>query len=184
VISAPSGAGKTTLCKMLVSEMEKAVFSVSLTSRKPRGAEKRGVDYEFVTEKEFKKRINEKTLLEWARVHGAYYGTSGEFVKRSLNKGKCVVLDIDVQGGMQVKRKIPEAVLIFILPPSMEELKRRLRKRRQNSEEEIEKRLENAYSEVEAAHKYDYYVLNRELKDAIAELKSIVKAQERKLKIP
>jgi guanylate kinase len=178
VISAPSGAGKTTLVRILNEELERAVYSVSVTSRQPRPGEVDGKDYVFVNEDEFMRMVEENKLLEWANVHGNYYGTSRGFVEDNIEKGKYIILDIDVQGGMQIKEKFPDAVLIFVMPPSMEELGKRLNGRNQDSQEEIKKRLNNAYAEMEYAPKYDYQVINEELKDALDKIKSIIVAEE------
>lgn len=182
VVSAPSGTGKTTLCRKLVNEIDKAVFSVSLTSRPPRPGEKNGRDYFFFKEKDFKQRADQGQLLEWARVHGSYYGTSAEFVRRGLEKGSYLFFDIDVQGGKQIKKKFPEAVLIFLMPPSMEELKKRITGRKSDSEKEIQKRLSNARSEINAAGFYDYLVINSDIDQAAKDLKSIIKAESLKIK--
>lgn len=174
VISAPSGAGKTTLCHMLVKEIEKTIYSISVTSRPPRSNETDGKDYIFVDKDEFAKLVEENKLLEWANVHGHYYGTFSKFVKENLRKGKNVILDIDVQGGSQIRKKFPGALLIFVMPPSIEELGRRLIGRRQDSEAEIKKRLKNAQHEIDYAGKYDFQVVNSDLEEALEEIKSII----------
>jgi len=178
VVSAPSGAGKTTICRKVVSRIRRAVFSISVTSRKPRPDEKQGVDYFFVDKTEFENKIRNNELLEWAEVHGQYYGTSKKFTEDSLSEGKYVVLDIDVQGGLQIKEKFPRAVLIFIVPPSMEELRKRLITRGQDSDEEIEKRLNNANREMESISSYNYIVENDRLEEAVEKIICIVKAEE------
>jgi guanylate kinase len=182
VISAPSGAGKTTLCHMLIKELPSAEFSISVTSRQPRAGEVDGRDYVFVNEEDFKKRVKEGRMLEWAQVHGNYYGTSKKFVETRLNKGLYVILDIDVQGGLQVKEKFPEAILIFVLPPSMEELKNRLKNRKQDSSGEIKKRLKNSYEEMNYLSKYDYLVINDNLTEALKDIKAIIRADKLKYK--
>ncbi|MGM0440806.1 MAG: guanylate kinase [Elusimicrobiota bacterium] len=181
VISAPSGTGKTTLCRHLLNRIENSVFSVSVTSRPPRGDEIDGEDYNFVGEEEFKTLIKEGKLLEWAKVHGYYYGTSKEFVRSQKAKGKDIILDIDVQGGVQIKKQYPQAVLIFVIPPSVEELENRLRKRSQNSETEIQHRLENADEELNYVKDYDYLVINNKLEEAVKELVCIVETQRAKI---
>lgn len=177
VISAPSGGGKTTLCHMLVKEIENAIYSVSVTSRPPRSNEINGKDYFFADKDEFMRMVRENKLLEWANVHGYFYGTSRKFVEENLKKDSCIILDIDVQGGLQIKKKFPESILIFVMPPSMEELERRLIDRKQDSEFEIKKRLKNAQSEIEYASKYEFQVINNQLDEALESLKSIVEAR-------
>ena len=178
VISAPSGTGKTTLCHMLLKEFNNAVFSVSFTTRKPRKGEVNGKDYWFVSKEEFERRIKEGDFLEWAKVYGNYYGTSKSQVLKALKEGKDVILDIDTQGALQVKERFPEAVLIFILPPSFKELENRLRKRGTDPEEVIEKRLKFAKEEIKRARFYDYIVVNDELEVAYFKLKSIITAEK------
>lgn len=183
VISAPSGTGKTTLCKRLVSLTKDTVYSVSVTSRPPRTNEINERDYLFVSEEEFKQLIEEKRLIEWAKVHGNYYGTSKEFVEKNIQAGKDIILDVDVKGALQIKEKFKEAVLIFLLPPSMGELRKRLTGRKQDSEHEIEKRLKNAYEEIEYIEKYDYKIVNDQIKNALDELKKIVSKVKNKEEI-
>ncbi len=181
VISAPSGTGKTTLCRHLLDRIENSVFSVSVTSRPPRGEETDGVDYDFVSDREFKKLIEEDKLLEWAKVHGYYYGTARKFVRDQKAADKNIILDIDVQGGVQIKKKYPRAVLIFVIPPSVEELENRLRKRSQNSEDEIQHRLNNAEEELNYVGEYDYLVVNNKLEEAVKELVCIIETQKAKI---
>lgn len=178
VVSAPSGTGKTTLCRMLVERLENADFSVSVTSRDPRPGEVQGRDYLFVSEEEFREKIDSGGFLEWAVVHDRYYGTSKDFVRESLGRGNHVVFDIDVQGGMRIRENQPEAVLIFLLPPSMEELRRRLVGRNQDGEDEIEKRIGNSYREMRRALDYDYLVENRDLDEALEMILSIITAEK------
>ncbi|HDD35492.1 MAG TPA: guanylate kinase [Candidatus Desulfofervidus auxilii] len=181
VISAPSGAGKTTLIRLLKSRFPKIVFSVSCTTRSPRPKEKHGKDYFFIKENEFKEMIRRGEMLEWAKVHGHYYGTPLKFVKERLAAGEDIILDIDVQGARQVKEKLPEATLIFILPPSWEELKRRLFKRSTESLEEINKRLKAAQKEIKAAETFDFIVINDEINKALKELEAIMLASKAKV---
>ncbi len=181
VVSAPSGTGKTTLCHMLVKEIERAVYSISVTSRVPRSKEVDGKDYFFVSEDEFKKMVTENKLLEWAMVHDRYYGTLSELVNGNLKIGKHIILDIDVQGGLQIKKIYPDAVLIFVIPPSMEELERRITDRKQDSDTEIEKRLKNSYEEIKHSSDYDYLVINNELGEALKNIMSIITAEECRL---
>ncbi|HON56184.1 MAG TPA: guanylate kinase, partial [bacterium] len=119
VISAPSGAGKSTICKRVLSELDNIAFSVSMTTRKPRPGETDGVEYKFIDEQTFKKLISEGEFLEWAKVHNNFYGTPLSLVREKINQGQDIILDIDVQGGMQVKERLPESILVFIAPPSM-----------------------------------------------------------------
>ena len=178
VISAPSGTGKTTLVHMLLKEFPNMEFSVSYTTRKPRPGEVNGKDYFFVDRKTFEKMVEEGDFLEWAEVYGNLYGTSKTQVLKALHEGKDVLLDIDTQGALQVKKNFPEAVLIFILPPSLKELERRLRSRGTDDEETIEKRLKIARKEIERAPLYDYIVINDFLEKAFEQLKSIVTAEK------
>ena len=178
VISAPSGTGKTTLTHMLLKEFPDMEFSVSYTTRKPRPGEVNGKDYFFVDRETFERMIEEGDFLEWAEVYGNLYGTSKSQVLKALNEGKDILLDIDTQGALQVKKNFPEAVLIFILPPSFKELERRLRSRGTDDEETIERRLKIARVEVERAPLYDYIVVNDRLEKAYEKLKSIVIAEK------
>jgi len=181
IISAPSGTGKSTLCKKLIHHLPKACYSVSVTTRHPRHGEVDGRDYFFVSKSEFENKINRGQLAEWALVHGYYYGTPGDFLKRNLAKGKDVILDIDVRGAMKLKKKYPEAVFIFLAPPSFSELERRLKGRRRNDEATIRRRLINARWEIGQIRNYDYLVINERLVDALRELKSIAMAEKSKV---
>ncbi|OMH39849.1 guanylate kinase [Desulfurobacterium indicum] len=177
VISAPSGTGKTTLVNMLMKAFPKMEFSVSCTTRKPRPGEIDGKDYYFISFEEFEKKIENNELLEWAEVYGNFYGTPKDKVIEALNEGKDILLDIDTQGALQVKKNYPDAVLIFILPPSLKELERRLRNRGTEDEETIEKRLLIARRELSLATKYDYIIINDKIEEAFEKLKSIVTAE-------
>jgi guanylate kinase len=178
VISAPSGTGKTTLCHMLLKEFKDLEFSISYTTRKPREGEVNGKDYFFVNKETFQKMIDEGDFLEWAEVYGNFYGTSKSQILRALNEGKDILLDIDTQGALNVKENFPEAVLIFILPPSLEELERRLRNRGTDDEETIKKRLRIAREEIKKALLYDYLIINDNLEVAFEKLKSIITAEK------
>ncbi len=178
VISAPSGTGKTTLSHMLLREFPNMEFSVSYTTRKPRNGEINGRDYWFVDRETFEKMIEEGDFLEWAEVYGHLYGTSKSQVIKALSEGKDVLLDIDTQGALNVKKNFPEAVLIFILPPSLRELKRRLESRGTDDEETIKKRLKIAREEIRRAPLYDYVVVNDVLEIAFDNLRSIIKAEK------
>jgi len=181
VISGPSGVGKTSLVKKFLEEFKnEVIFSISCTTRKPRPGEVHGKDYFFVDQKTFEKMIEKDELLEWANVHGNYYGTLKSFVYENLLKGKSVLLDIDPHGAFQIKQKIRDSVLIFILPPSWDELKKRLQKRKSESESEIQKRLRRAREEIKFCKDYDYLIVNDRLEKAYEVLKSIYIAEKRK----
>lgn len=176
IISAPSGSGKSSLASGLFRETKGVVFSVSHTTRKPRGGEKDGEDYFFVDEESFQKMIAEEAFLEWAHVYGNYYGTSRAFVEKRLSAGRDVLLDIDVQGALKVKEQKPDALMVFVLPPSYPELERRLRKRGLDDTEVIRKRLQVARDEIKYYREYDYVIINEDLQESIGELRSIVLA--------
>lgn len=179
VISGPSGAGKGTLTEILLKRVPSLTRSVSATTRKPRPGEAHGVDYYFLAEDEFKKHIERGDFLEWATVHGNFYGTLKSAVDKELAAGKDVVMVIDVQGAASIKEKMPEAILIFIEPPSMEELIQRLTLRNTETDAELQERLKNAEKEMELAKNYDYVVINDEVERAVDELVNIVKAKKR-----
>jgi guanylate kinase len=173
VISGPSGCGKSTLVKHILNELDKVEFSVSYTTRKKRETEKEGKDYFFISEKEFKRLIQEDKLTEWAVVHENYYGTP----KRELEKktgGGDLLLDIDVQGATQIKEKVKKAVFIFILPPLFPELKKRLEERSQEHKEAINRRLEVAKREIRHYYQFDYIIINDRLDEAVEELKAVI----------
>ncbi|NLB34653.1 MAG: guanylate kinase [Elusimicrobia bacterium] len=182
VVSAPSGTGKTTLCRKLMEVEERARFSISVTSRAPRRGEVDGEDYIFLTEEEFLSQIDEGGFIEWARVHDHYYGTSRDFIEDNLKKGIYVILDIDVQGGLQIKEKYPDTILIFVMPPSLEELRNRLINRKQDTVEEIEKRINNSYDEVRRAPEYDYLIENKDIEVALSEMRAIITAEKCKVR--
>jgi guanylate kinase len=174
VVSAPSGAGKTSLCKGAVASVGQLVHSVSYATRPPRPDEKDGRDYFFISEQEFAKKIEAGEFAEWARVHGHSYGTSRLQLEKHFQEAKDVILDIDVQGAAQLREKYPTGIFIFVLPPNMEKLELRLRLRKTDSEEEIERRLRKAMSEIREYSKYQYLIINDELEVAITALRSIV----------
>jgi len=176
VISAPSGAGKSTLIGRLLESLPGLMFSVSHTTRPPRPGEQDGREYFFVSERRFKRMIAAREFVEWAKVYGNYYGTSLRQLRNAQRTGKDILLDIDVQGHSQVRRKMQEAVSIFLLPPSFQELKRRLRRRHSDAPEVISRRLAQASVEVHRWKEYDYVVVNRELGSAAASLHAIVTA--------
>ncbi len=178
VVSAPSGAGKTTLCHLLIQRLGFR-FSVSHTTRSPRPGEVHGRDYYFVSRHEFEDLIRQGAFLEWAEVHGHLYGTSKSEVERALSGEEDLLLDIDVQGASQVRRKLRErAVFVFVAPPSMEELERRLRHRGTESEEVLRRRLARAREEMQFAPWFDYVVINQEIEQAFADLAAIVRAEK------
>ncbi len=194
IISAPSGSGKSTLTSELRKIVPNLEFSVSYTTRPPRGSEQSGSEYFFVTQGEFESMLNEGEFLEHAKVFGHYYGTARRFVEEARARGHDLILDIDVQGAAQVKEKLPEAVSIFILPPSREELERRLRRRSEaddeiqrqllgeraryfHTEEVIQRRLRRASREIENFQQYDYILVNDRKEQSIDILKSIVEAE-------
>jgi len=174
VISAPSGSGKTSLANRALEEIPKLKFSVSHTTRKPRPGERDQVEYFFVSEKEFEEMIGQGTFLEHARVYGNYYGTSRAFVDEQLSVGYDVLLDLDVQGAAQVKKSYPEAILVFVFPPSLEVLKTRLKNRGLDDPSIIDKRLRIAKKEIQRYTDYQYVIINREIEESLVELKSII----------
>ena len=173
VISGPSGAGKSTVTKMVRTELN-IPLAVSATTRKPRVGEIDKVDYYFLTQDEFEKRIGEDGFLEYANVHGNYYGTLKSEVEKKLDEGLNVILEIDVQGGEQIKDKFAEACLVFFKAPSKEELEKRLRGRQTDSEDVIQVRLRNALKEMEYEDKYDEVIVNNTIEQAAFDLKEII----------
>lgn len=174
VVSAPSGAGKTSLCRSLTDSLGNLTHSISYTTRKPRAMETDGRDYYFVTEERFKDMVKAGDFAEWAQVHANYYGTSKRVLDDMRAEGIDVILDIDTQGAKQIKEKYPAAVFIFILPPSLEILEERLRNRRSDNDEEIKKRMRRARDEIKDYLIYDYIIVNRDFDRALSELRSIV----------
>ena len=179
VISAPSGSGKTSLTKRVLQEIPEVTFSVSHTTRKPRRGEVHGQEYFFVSEQEFRQMIERQDFLEYAHVYENYYGTGRDFVECELDSGSDVLLDIDVQGAMKVKANQPQAVLIFLLPPSLEVLEARLRGRGLDDEHVIAKRLRFAREELQHCEKYHYLVVNQEIENSFRELRAIILANRR-----
>lgn len=184
IISAPSGSGKSTLVNELRNNVPNLDFSISYTTRKPRGSEQDGREYSFVDRKEFQRMIADDEFLEYADVFGNYYGTARRFLLDAAERGHDLLLDIDVQGAAQMKARLPEAISIFVLPPSREELERRLRRRSQaenmKSEEVISRRLQTAAKEIENYSNYDYILINDNLEESIDALKAIVLAERMK----
>ena len=183
VVSGPSGSGKDTVISKAIDRLgEKAFLSVSMTTRSIRGNETDGVDYYFVSEEQFQKHIENGDMLEYAKYGSNYYGTPALPIKERINNGETVFLNIEVQGGASIKKLMPEAVKVFIIPPSMNELERRLRKRGTEDDDAIKKRLGIAESEIMRACEYDYIVINDDLDDAVDALIAIVKGQTDKNK--
>ena len=176
IISGPSGAGKGTICKRLVEET-KVEVSVSMTTRQPRAGEVDGKSYYFTTKENFLKEVEADGFLEWAEVYGNYYGTPKSKLDEKLSAGIDVVLEIDIQGALNVKEVYPEGIFIFILPPSMTELRKRITGRGSETEESLRLRLSQTLKEVSYIDKYDYCVVNGELDEAVARVKSIVIAE-------
>ena len=176
IISAPSGAGKSTLCRAMLDHFPDMLYSISYTTRSPRKGEKDGVDYFFITKDDFENGIALNRWAEWAEVYGNYYGTSADFLDEKLAAGQDILLDIDVQGTRQILTRYPEGITIFIVPPSLEILKKRLEGRGTDSEAAIDVRLENARAEMAQKGMYRHIVINDGLPDAIAEMINIFKS--------
>jgi len=177
VISAPSGAGKTSIIKRLLSCEYGFEFSVSTTTRSVRNGETEGKSYYYVSKDIFRQKINSDSFVEWAEVHGSYYGTEKKEIDRIRTQGNIPLLDIDVQGGKLLKNSLERAVFIFIVPPSMSELEKRLRSRNTDTEKQITIRMNNALLEMKEHEFYDYIVINENLKSAVEQVKSIVVAE-------
>lgn len=182
VVSGPSGAGKGTLVERLMKARPGCVFSISSTTRPQRPGEQDGVQYEFVSRQEFERRRSAGMFLEWAEVHGQYYATPARFVDEHVLAGRIVVLDVDVQGGASIRRARPEAVTVFVYPPSFEVLRRRLEARNTDHPEVVERRLKNAPEEMAQHREYDYLVVNDDLESAAALLISIVDAERARVR--
>ena len=178
VISGPSGAGKGTICKALLEKHDNIYISVSATTRAPRAGEIEGVNYYFLTKEDFEVKVKENGFLEYANVHGNFYGTPKGNVEKMLEDGKDVILEIDIQGALQVKENFKEGVFIFILPPSMEELKQRIIKRGSETEESLMTRFKNAYKEINYVSKYNYAVVNDTIELAVEKVESIITAEK------
>ncbi|MBW1748242.1 MAG: guanylate kinase [Deltaproteobacteria bacterium] len=174
IISAPSGAGKTTLCRATLKRLKDMLYSVSYTTRSPRKGEQDGVDYHFISKEGFRADIKTGRWSEWAEVHGNYYGTSAEFIEKGLSSGRDTLLDIDVQGTIQILKRHPDSVTIFVLPPSMDTLRQRLEMRGTESETVLKRRLENAKKEMTQQNLYRHLIVNDQLSSAIEELISII----------
>ncbi|MCH9643446.1 MAG: guanylate kinase [Gammaproteobacteria bacterium] len=177
VVAAPSGAGKTSLVASLINSVEDVVVSISYTTRPCRPGETADVEYHFVHEAVFEKMIEEHAFLEYAKVYQHYYGTSRQWVLERLNQGVDVILEIDWQGAQQIREKFPEAVLVFILPPSMSVLEERLQRRQQDAEDVIAHRMASARNEISHYNEYDYLVVNDDFGEALSNLRRIVRTQ-------
>ena len=174
VISAPSGAGKTTLCKAVLDRIPELRYSVSYTTRQPRNDEQNGVAYHFISREEFEKGIDTQRWAEWANVHGHYYGTSAVFIRQELASGHDVLLDIDVQGAQQIRERFSDCVTVFIMPPSRQVLQERLQRRGAESRQEIELRMKNAEAEISSKDSYQHVLVNDRLEKAIEELVALI----------
>ncbi len=181
IISGPSGVGKGTVCRHLLKIKDTVSLSISTTTRPPRPTEQEGVEYHFASLPSFKSKIEEGAFLEWAVVHGHYYGTSLEPVQSALARGEDLILEIDVQGAIQVIDKAPEAVSIFMAPPSLEVLEKRITGRGTESAEKINRRLETARQEMKSYHLYDYVVVNDTVEHAAEQVSSIIDAEKCKV---
>ncbi|OQY44107.1 MAG: guanylate kinase [Desulfobacteraceae bacterium 4572_87] len=174
VFSAPSGTGKSTIAEALMERFDRLAYSISHTSRPPRGAEQDGIGYHFVTESDFREMIQKNAFLEWAQVHDHLYGTAFDAVKAQMSAGSDILMDVDVQGGRSVKKQFPESVLIFLLPPSLEILRKRLTDRGTDDPAAIKKRMEKASEEIKHCSWYDYIIINDDLEKAVFEAESII----------
>ena len=177
VISAPSGSGKTTICKKVLNKVKNLTPSVSVTTRRPRPDEKNKRDYCYVSQRSFREKVKKGALLEWEENFGYFYGTPKRFAETELKKGKNLLLSIDVKGAVQVKKKFPESILIFIRPPSLKELSRRLTSRNTDKPSEITKRLKIAKAELKFVPKYNYVVTNDKLENAVRKVISIIEKE-------
>ena len=182
VISGPSGCGKGTVSKSLLERNEDIVFSISSTTRKKRIGEKDGVNYFFTSKNDFNQKIEDNEFLEHAFVHNNYYGTPRDFVLKEIEKGEIVLLEIDVQGAMQVKKNYKNVVFVFLLPPTMAELKDRITKRGTETPEDIQRRFDNAFEELNFVGEYDYFVVNDKVTNAVSDIENIIRAEKLRVK--
>lgn len=182
VLSGPSGSGKGTVSQAMLKKNKEIVFSTSVTTRTPRPGEVNGENYFFVSKNKFETMVENDELLEHAFVHTNYYGTPKKFVFDEIENGEIVLLEIDVQGALQIKKKYKEAVFIFLIPPTMEELKNRLIKRDTESEDEINTRFKNAFRELDFVGEYDYFVVNDQVSQAVIDIENIIAAEKLRVK--
>ena len=182
IVSAPSGAGKTSICNSLIKSDKNIVYSISTTTRQPRKGEKNGKEYFFVDNKKFKDMVKKNLFVEYAKVHNYFYGTSKKMLEETLNKGKDILLDIDVQGAIKIKKQYKDALMIFITTPTLKILKERLIKRNKDLLDVINTRVKNAKKELTYLPRYDYLVLNDKLDISIENVKSIIKAERLSIK--
>src|SRR5699024_1225583 len=182
VISGPSGSGKGTVSHKLLSQNQDIIFSVSATTRRPRVGEIDGENYFFLEEEEFKDMTQNNEFLEYAFVHNNYYGTPRKFVLDEIDKGEIVLLEIDVQGALQIKKNYKNVVFVFLLPPTMDELRNRIVKRGTESQEDIERRFKNAFEELNFVGEYDYFVVNDKVGNAVQNIENIIEAEKLRVK--
>lgn len=181
VVSAPSGAGKTTLCREVSHAVADLQYSISYTTRSPRPGEVNGKDYFFVSEAEFSEMVRRNEFAEWAKVHNNLYGTHAGFLERTLAGGVDVLLDVDVQGAKWLKKRFPDGIFLFVLPPTMEALMERLRDRRSDTPDEIERRFRVAKEEIRNFIDYDYIIINDDIKKAVRDLEAVISAERLKI---
>ncbi|MDD2446573.1 MAG: guanylate kinase [Tissierellia bacterium] len=182
VLSGPSGSGKGTVSQALMEKKDDITFSISATTRKPRPTETNGENYFFLSEEKFKQMDEDGEFLESAFVHSNYYGTPKKFVMDEIGKGEIVLLEIDVQGALQIKKNYKEAVFIFLLPPTMDELRNRILKRGTESEEDIKIRFNNAFKELDFVGEYDFFVVNDEVENAVNDIEAIIHSEKLRVK--
>ena len=182
VLSGPSSVGKDTLLEAVLGHIPDMVYSVSATTRPPRPGERHGVDYYFLSDEEFRELIRNDGLLEWAEYCDYLYGTPRAFVEDMVAQGKIVISDIDIQGAEQLRRTMPDGVFIFLMPPSLEELRRRIMRRATDSPEAIASRMARAEEEMHSIVNYDYWILNADLAQAVEDLKAIIRAESLRVK--
>lgn len=178
VVSGPSGAGKDTICNKIIEDSDNIWLSVSMTSRNPRGNEKEGKNYFFVTKEEFEQKIKDGKLLEYTNYNGNYYGTPKDKLEDYLNRGIDVILVLDINGAINIKKLVPSALFIFIMPPDMETLKKRLIARKTESKEKVIARFTEAYNEINSYNKYNYVVVNDKIESAVSKVKAIIQAEK------
>ena len=181
VVSGPSGAGKGTICKALLNKNDQIKLSVSATTRKPRNGEVHGVNYFFIEKEEFAKMIENGEFLEYAQIYDNFYGTPKAAIIECLEKGQDVILEIEMQGARQIKEVYPEGVFIFVLPPSLEELKSRIVGRGTETQEEIEKRFSCAFEEINQIVNYDYFIVNEDIEKSVSDVEAIICAEQNKV---